>query len=544
MSQFHSGDIFFGYTIQAVVSLLLLISQLVGVDLKQRNTTTMGRKRNRDEQEVEVQVAKKKPLRHRDTVLGRNGNVWVVSTTRPILSPPPHLSPQADAPSSVRSSTSSKQLQSWARLKEGKLDQIHIAEEKRSNLPDSGSIKWQHSREDSCKTSCATTQSNAFEYGARQKNLILCLTTLFFALILFVLVSIIYTLTASHNFHMLQKEALHRDTIDEYDSLQRKYQHVKAELNKAEDNAKQSQLTITRIVDEMRDSETSYKVLIEDYKSIAQQHDDDKNAALSRIAALRSQKEDSSSALDLAWLRMDDLLHENNDLSSQLKLAKRRLENKIGHLTCERDNLLQRRGVLEEQNKELLAQNELQQYNHEYTMKNFFAPMLRHTLNLQQTSEHQHSIIIDLTSTVRSLHESLENSESDLDTQLVVAHAQSKVHEMERLSLMQNMEAQIQQLEEEAVGAVNAVATASGKLEFERKIEEQERWNEYVSQVESILGDMSSETGEGIIETSVLRAALTRRVESGLNTLQKYVHPYHFVNKKNDDSLFDMQIES
>lgn len=507
----------------------------------------MGGKRSRDEQEVEVQVAKKQLRRHRATVLGRNGNVWVVSSTRPNipLSPPTHdVSPQADTPSITlnggRSPSLSKQLQSWAHLKEGKLDQIHIS----NNRSNSGNTKWQRTKEDSCKTACATTPSNAFANETRQKNVILCQTILFFALILFVLMSIMYTLTVSHNFEMLKNEALHRDIIDELQELERKYQHVTTQLNIAENNAEQSQLSMTRIVDEMKDSERSYKMLIEDYKAIAQQHDDDKNAALSRIAALRGQKEDSSSALDLAWLRMDDLLHENNDLSSQLKLAKRNLEDKIKHLTRERDNLLQREDDFEEQNKELLAQNELQQYNHEYTMKFFFAPLLRQTLNLQQTSEHQHSIIVDLTSSVRSLHQSLENSESDLDTQIVVAHAQSKVHEMERLSLMQMMEAQMQQIEEEAVGAVNAVATASGKLEFERKTEEQTRWNEYVSEVESILGDMSSETGEGIMETSVLRAALTRRVESGLNALKKYVHPYHFVNKKDDDSLFDMQIES
>ena len=509
----------------------------------------MGRKRSRDDEQEEEVHAAKKPLR-RATVVGRNGNVWVVSTTRPpvILS----SSTESDSTSSVtrnggKSSSVSKQLHSWARMKEGKQHQIHNNQVKGSNVSDSDSTKWQHAHEDSRATS-ATTRTNAFAYGRRQKNVILCQTVLFFVLIIFFLVSIMYTLNVSHNLQMLQNDSMHRDTNDKYNTIlqerERKYQHTNNLLNAAEDKAKQSQLTITSIVEEMTESDRSYKTLIEDYKAIAQQHDDGKNDALSRIAALRSQKEDSSSALDLAWLRMDDLLQENNDLSSQLKLTKKKLESKIKHLTLERDNLLQRRDVLEERNKKLQAQNELQQYTHEYTMNLFFAPMLRHTLHLQQTSEHQHSIIVDLTSIVRDLHESLENRETDLDTQIVFAHAQSKVHEMERVNLMQSMEAQLQQLEEEAVGAVNAVATASGKLEFERKSEEQTRWNEYVSQVESILGDMSSETGDGIIETSVLRAAITRRVESGLNALKKYVHPNHFVNKKDDDSLFNMQIES
>jgi hypothetical protein len=342
---------------------------------------------------------------------------------------------------------------------------------------------------------------------------------------------------------------MHQDTVEKYNSilkeLKGKYQHTKTLLQTAEDTAKQSQEEISRIVEEMTESDRSYKLLIEDYKAIAQQHDNDKNSALERIAALRSQKEDSSSALDMVWLRMDELLHENNDLNSQLKLTEKKLESKVEYLILERDKLLRRTDVLEETNKSLLTQSELLQYDHKYAMNFFFAPILRHTLNLQQTSEHQHSVIVDLTSLVRSLHDSLENIEGDLDTQIVVTHAQSKVHEMERLSLMRSMEAKLQQLEEEAVGAVNAVATASGKLEFERKSEEQMRWNEYVSQVESILGDMPSDTEEGIIETSVLRAAITRRVETGLNALKKYVHPRQFVNKKDDDnSLYNMQIES
>lgn len=514
----------------------------------------MGQKRSRDEQEEEVRSAKK-PLRHRATVVGRNGSVWVVSsTTRPpvIISP---QSTQVANTSSVtlngnggKSSTVSKQLQSWARMKEGKQNEINTANEKRSNPLNGSSTKLQHAREDSKSAACTKTSTNAFAYASRQKKVILFQAILFMLFILFFLTSIAYTLTVAHNLQILQNDSMRQDTIDKYNSILQerewKYQRVQTQLKTAEDKTKQSQLTIKRIVDEMTESDKSYKLLIEDYKTIAQQHDDDKNAALSRIAALRSQKEDSSSALDLAWLRMDDLLHENNDLDSQLKLTKKKLENQILHLTHERDNLLQRRDVLQEENKKLLAQNELQQYNHEYSMKLFFAPMLSHTLTLQQTSEQQHSTIVDLTSIVYSLNESLENSETDLDTQIVVAHAQSKVHEMERLSLMQNMEAQMQQLEEEAVGAVNAVSTAAGMLEFERKSEEQTRWNEYVSQVESILGNMSSETGEGIIETSVLRAAITRRVESGLNSLKKYVHPNHFVSKRDDDGFFDMQIGS
>jgi len=518
-------------------------------------------KRRRDELgEEEEDLIAKKPLRGTSssslrtthTAVARSGNVRVISSTRPVR-PTARLSIQTEAAfiaqNGERSLSVSNQLQNWSRTKEDKQNQNHIVQAKHSKLSDNDSKQRRHAQVESNRANNnSTIPTNTYAHG-RQLDVILCQTILFFALILFLLVSIMYALTVSHNFQTLQNEYMHQDTVEKYNSilkeLKGKYQHTKTLLQTAEDTAKQSQEEISRIVEEMTESDRSYKLLIEDYKAIAQQHDNDKNSALERIAALRSQKEDSSSALDMVWLRMDELLHENNDLNSQLKLTEKKLESKVEYLILERDKLLRRTDVLEETNKSLLTQSELLQYDHKYAMNFFFAPILRHTLNLQQTSEHQHSVIVDLTSLVRSLHDSLENIEGDLDTQIVVTHAQSKVHEMERLSLMRSMEAKLQQLEEEAVGAVNAVATASGKLEFERKSEEQMRWNEYVSQVESILGDMPSDTEEGIIETSVLRAAITRRVETGLNALKKYVHPRQFVNKKDDDnSLYNMQIES
>ena len=46
------------------------------------------------------------------------------------------------------------------------------------------------------------------------------------------------------------------------------------------------------------------------------------NEALSRIKVLRGDKEDKTSALDMAWQRMDELLEENNELSHHLSKAK------------------------------------------------------------------------------------------------------------------------------------------------------------------------------------------------------------------------------
>lgn len=45
---------------------------------------------------------------------------------------------------------------------------------------------------------------------------------------------------------------------------------------------------------------------------------------------------------------------------------------------------------------------------------------------------------------------------------------------------------------------------------------------------------------DGIVETSVLRAAMSRRVEQGLAILKEYVHPHnYFVKKKDSESLFN-----
>lgn len=359
-----------------------------------------------------------------------------------------------------------------------------------------------------------------------------------------------YTLIFSHNIQVLQMDSIHQDTIDKYTLIlqdrEQRFQHTKSLLKKAESKAKQFQETIARITEDMTKSDTSYKLLIEDYKAIAQQHDDEMKTALERIEALRSQKEESSSALDMAWLRMDELLQEHSELSSQLKLTKAQLGSRVESLTLQLNQLSQTKSVLEEYNKSLISQNDHLEQTLEYVMNIFFMPILVYTLDLQHTSEHQHSIIVELTSMVRSLKESLDKSVSDLDTQIVVAQMSTKVHEMERLSLVQSMEAQLERLEYEAVGAVKAVAEASGKLEFERKIEEETRWREYVTQVESILGDISSSTDDGlhsrsetsnnimdgIVETSVLRSAISRRVEQGLTILKEYVHPHHFCEKE------------
>lgn len=539
-----------------------------------------GRKRGRnqcedkDQEEVVVPIAKR-PRRHKKknaaesctTITKAAANVK--SRTVVSLSPPPRLPPRVSTqpdPEIIthnkgeKSSLVSQRLKSWTQKeKEEKQNhQLHPG-----NNTTSRSTKNRHNslaESDNQTHATKTTPTKLYTHKRRryqQITIIWIQTVLCFAVILFLLVSVMYTLIFTHNIHVLQMDSIHQDAIDKYTSIlqdrEQQFQHTKSLLKKAESKAKQYHETIARIAEEMTKSDTSYKLLIEDYKAIAQQHDDDMKTALERIEALRSQKEESSSALDMAWLRMDELLQEHSELSSQLKLTKAQLRSRVESLTLQLNQLSQTKSVLEEYNKNLISQNDHQEQTLEYVMNVLFMPILVYALDLQHTSEHQHSIIVDLTSMVRSLKESLDNSVSDLDTQIVVAQMNTKVHEMERLSLVQSMEAQLERLEYEAVGAVKAVAEASGKLEFERKIEEETRWREYVFQVESILGDISSSADDGlhsrsdtsnnimdgIVETSVLRAAISRRVEQGLTILKEYVHPHHFVKKKDGESLFN-----
>jgi hypothetical protein len=129
------------------------------------------------------------------------------------------------------------------------------------------------------------------------------------------------------------------------------------------------------------------------------------------------------------------------------------------------------------------------------------------------------------------------------------------------LNYMEVMEQKLNQLEDEAFGAVQAVAQAAGKLEFERKIEEETRWKQYVEEVERTLGGIGLSTEheillhdqnsepigdsmeskyeydsdvQGIIEKSVLRAAIGRKIEEGITSLRKYIHPYKHLKENNE----------
>ena len=175
---------------------------------------------------------------------------------------------------------------------------------------------------------------------------------------------------------------------------------------------------------------------------------------------------------------------------------------------------------------------------------------------LQQSYEQQHSIILDMTSMIQSMQSSLTSCKEDIETQRqesinaveAVAHAsnqfaivKAQAHELERINYIEHMELAIDRIKDEAIGAVHAVATAAGKLEYERKLEEEERWRRYTKEAESILGSIRNNVQDDdeirVVDTkeaSVLRAAISRRIEEGLTSLRSYVYPYNYLKRRED----------
>lgn len=246
----------------------------------------------------------------------------------------------------------------------------------------------------------------------------------------------------------------------------------------------QSQQLNAQLKGAMAQLELEHTSQIEEYKSIFNQHDDDLNEALSRIKVLRGNKDDKMSALDMAWLRMDELLEENNELSHHLNEAKkqqlfvardRELINTVESLTQQLKSVSEEKDELNASNDDLNTllvllnqEYELLEYNHQEMVRLLF-PVLPYVQSLQYTSEKQHSIILELTSIVHSLHSSLELSQSDAQIQSTesqyavdaIATAagelvlqQTANYDMERALYMEKMEQKLTRMEDEALGAV------------------------------------------------------------------------------------------
>jgi hypothetical protein len=305
------------------------------------------------------------------------------------------------------------------------------------------------------------------------------------AIALIALSSVLYTLDFNHKLNVLEKSSMHykdiNNAIEKYTYLleesERSARNLQTKLN-------QSQQLNAQLKGAMAQLESEHTSQIEEYKSIFNQHDDDLNEALSRIKVLRGNKDDKMSALDMAWLRMDELLEENNELSHHLNEANkqqlfvardRELINTVESLTQQLKSVSEEKDELNASNDDLNTllvllnqEYELLEYNH-HDMVRLLFPVLPYVQSLQYTSEKQHSIILELTSIVHSLHSSLELSQSDAQIQSTesqyavdaIATAagelvlqQTAKYDMERALYMEKMEQKLTRMEDEALGAV------------------------------------------------------------------------------------------
>lgn len=258
-------------------------------------------------------------------------------------------------------------------------------------------------------------------------------------------------------------------------------------------------------------------------------------------------------------------MNESTKLKKELERSTRTHEMQMKLVTDTMAELKDRYQHLLKDTKLVSMQYDMLQHNC-MELANVFAPVLIFTKHLQQSHEQQQSIIADLTSMVHSLHSSLELKREELETQRrdsihavdAVALASTEVallkaqsYEFERSHYMEQMEMKLEMLEYEAFGAVQAVANAAGKLEYDRKVEEEGRWRSYTEEAESILNnvqvgiihnDIKDGTNpidekKGNTETSVLKAAISRRIEEGIISLRSYIHPYNYLKHRDEGRI-------
>mmetsp|Transcript_1480 Transcript_1480/g.3115 ORF Transcript_1480/g.3115 Transcript_1480/m.3115 type:complete len:610 (-) Transcript_1480:812-2641(-) len=441
-----------------------------------------------------------------------------------------------------------------------------------------------HSTAETCDAS--QNFANAFDRERRKVKALLLFSLTYIIMILYAVSAVVYTQNCNHNLAILRIDAINSRTTQEQSEIIKREMGMHAQsriiLGTVREHLEHSQETVMQLKQALADARKTHKIEIQEYKAIFQQHDEELSDAVERIQILRGDKEDS--AIDMAWLRMDELMEDNSELSNDLKKA-RKASNDIARVQLRDKELIKTVESLTRQlklatdekdkllshSKIIATRYDLLQHNHIEMSDAFFAPILIYTQNLQQSSEQQHSIILDLTSLIHSLHSSLEISRADLETQVVesvhavdaiagitteLAHVKTQAYEMERVHYMEHMEFQLERLEDEAMGAVQAVAEAAGKLEYERKLEEEGRWSSYVEEAESILGgirenvqdgsalDKSVNVIDGISETSVLRAAISRRIEEGISSLRSYIHPYNYLKEREDGRIQTIESRS
>ena len=413
-----------------------------------------------------------------------------------------------------------------------------------------------------CDTTSEVDDFNIYENSTalgrerRKLKFILYTTFTFIIMILLAASAIIYTQHVNHCISDLKRNAIDFEAgKQQSEAIRRQVQNhkhtriillgVHSLLDESRQEAAQLKEELARII-------IAHETQIQEYKSIFQQHDEELRDAIVRINTLRGDKEESE---DYAWLRIDELMEENSEISSERKrvqLRDKELIRTIESLTLRLQTANRLYEDLNGRHTVLTTKHDLLQYNHNQLSDLLLAPLLTYAQNIQLASERQHGVIMEMTSLVHSLHSSLEISRENLQTTTMesmnaldavvvvtneAAYEREHAYEMEREHYMQHMEFTLERLEDEAMGAVQAVAEAAGKLEYERKVEEEGRWHSYVEEAETILSSIQEDHDdnnlvEGLGETSVLRAAMTRRIEEGISSLRSYIHPYNYVKAK------------
>lgn len=256
-------------------------------------------------------------------------------------------------------------------------------------------------------------------------------------------------------------------------------------------------------------------------------------------------------------------MNESTKLKKELERSMRTHKMQMKLVTDTMAELKDRYQHLLKDTKLVSMQYDTLQHNYMELANAFLSPVLIFAKHLQQSYEQQQSIIADLTQKIHSLHSSLELKREELETQRrdsihavdAVALASTEVallkaqsYEFERSHYMEQMGMKLEMLEYEAFGAVQAVANAAGKLEYDRKVEEEGRWRSYTEEAESILNNVqdgiihkdssnASDEKKGKTETSVLKAAINRRIEEGVISLRRYIHPYNYLKYRDEGRM-------
>ena len=349
-------------------------------------------------------------------------------------------------------------------------------------------------------------------------------------LVALALASVVYVENTVRWYDDLRQDSLQNETIETTEGVMSKLQ---SDLDGAEATIHRQQLQTQQYTSAIHNRRTMFKLAIDRMK----------------------RDHESQPGIELAWQRIETALktHETDQdsdiaqsmgIDEELANALEMLSNRLHQIEQAYKNLL-------EHSKRTESILGVLEFNH-WQIAELYHPLLNHVQTLQARLDHRASAMLGLTTLVHSLHEALELSHAELEEQrqdssialdeVALAAkdfslASAEAYEMERRHYMEYMQLRLDRQEDEAVGAVHAVATAAGKLEYERKIEEVARWKSYTAETEELLASVKKNVHEATLEDianerSVLKAAISRRIEEGMASLKSYIHPYSYLRDR------------